>query len=58
MRVGCAPPPGHGPHHYYFWLYALGSDVALEPGIDRRQLLQYIEDHVVEQARIVGTYER
>lgn len=55
---GPAPPSGHGPHRYYFWLYALDSDVELEPGIDRRQLLQRIEDHVIEQARIVGTYER
>jgi len=22
---GPGPPPGHGPHHYYFWVYALGG---------------------------------
>src|SRR5579871_1839909 len=21
--LGPAPPPGHGTHHYYFWVYAL-----------------------------------
>lgn len=53
---GPAPPPGHGPHHYYFWLYALDDELDLEPGLDRRALLQRIEDHVIEQARLIGTY--
>jgi Raf kinase inhibitor-like YbhB/YbcL family protein len=54
--VGPAPPPGHGPHHYYFWVYALDDELDLEPGLDRRALLERIEDHVIEQARLVGTY--
>jgi Raf kinase inhibitor-like YbhB/YbcL family protein len=54
---GPAPPPGHGTHHYYFWVYALDDDLDLEPGLDRRALLQRIEDHVIEQARLVGTYK-
>ena len=54
---GPAPPPGHGPHHYYFWVYALDDDLGLEPGLDRRALLERIEDHVIEQARVVGIYE-
>jgi Raf kinase inhibitor-like YbhB/YbcL family protein len=53
---GPAPPPGHGKHHYYFWIYALDEDVDLEPGLDRRALLDAIEDHVIEQARLIGTY--
>jgi Raf kinase inhibitor-like YbhB/YbcL family protein len=54
---GPAPPPGHGTHHYYFWVYALDDDLDLEPGLDRRELLGRIEDHVIEQARLVGTYK-
>lgn len=54
--MGPAPPPGHGTHHYYFWIYALDEDVELPPGLDRRALLERIEDHVIEQARLVGTY--
>lgn len=54
---GPAPPPGHGPHHYYFWVYALDADLGLEPGLDRHQLLARIEEHVIEQARVIGTYE-
>ena len=53
---GPAPPPRHGPHHYYFWLYALDQDVEIPPGADRDVLLRTIEDHVIEQARLVGTY--
>jgi phosphatidylethanolamine-binding protein (PEBP) family uncharacterized protein len=44
-------------HHYYFWVYALDDDLGLEPGLDRRALLERIEDHVIEQARVIGTYE-
>jgi Raf kinase inhibitor-like YbhB/YbcL family protein len=54
---GPAPPPGHGVHHYYFWVYALDQDLELPPGLDRRALLERIEDHVIEQARLIGTYE-
>lgn len=53
---GPGPPPGHGPHHYYFWVYALDEDLDLEPGLDRRALLERIEDHVIEQARLIGMY--
>jgi Raf kinase inhibitor-like YbhB/YbcL family protein len=55
--MGPAPPPGHGPHHYYFWVYALDEDLDLPPGLDRRELIDRIEDHVIEQARMIGTYE-
>lgn len=56
--TGPMPPPGHGSHHYYFWIYALDAEIELEPGLSRRQLLERIEEHVIEQARLVGTYKR
>jgi Raf kinase inhibitor-like YbhB/YbcL family protein len=55
---GPMPPPNHGPHHYYFWLYALDADVNLKPGADREACLAAIEDHVIEQARLIGTYQK
>ena len=55
--MGPAPPPGHGPHSYYFWVYALDTDEQLEPGLSRAELIDRLEDHVLEQARLVGTYE-
>ena len=54
---GPAPPPGHGPHHYYFWLYALDTALNLEPGLTSEQLLDAIADHITVQARLVGIYE-
>ena len=55
---GPAPPPGHGRHHYYFWVYALDTTPDLEPGLARADFLGRIEDHVIEQARLIGTYKR
>ena len=56
--MGPYPPNGHGVHHYYFWIYALDTDQGPKPGLDRASLLAAISDHILEQARIVGTYER
>jgi Raf kinase inhibitor-like YbhB/YbcL family protein len=56
--MGPYPPPGHGVHHYYFWIYALNTAEQMKPGMNREQLLAAIKDHMLEQARVVGTYER
>ncbi|HWC37499.1 MAG TPA: YbhB/YbcL family Raf kinase inhibitor-like protein [Acidimicrobiales bacterium] len=54
---GPAPPPGHGTHYYYFHLYALDAPVEAGPGLTRQELLERIDDHIIEQARLVGTYQ-
>jgi Raf kinase inhibitor-like YbhB/YbcL family protein len=56
--TGPMPPQGHGPHHYYFWVYALDKALGLKAGLDRDTLLDAIEDHVIEQARLVGVFQR
>ncbi|MBW4537278.1 MAG: YbhB/YbcL family Raf kinase inhibitor-like protein [Pleurocapsa minor HA4230-MV1] len=56
--TGPAPPPGHGVHHYYFWLYALDRSLELQAALNREQLLEAIADHITAQARLVGTYQR
>ena len=55
---GPMPPEGHGVHHYYFWVYALDAQLDLPAGKSRSELLDAMADHIIEQARIVGTYER
>ncbi len=55
---GPMPPEGHGTHHYFFWLMALGEDLNLEPGLGMWELLERIEPHVTAMNRLVGTYER
>jgi len=56
--IGPAPPPGHGVHHYYFWLYALGDGPELKLGLNLEDLMDAIGGRVLAQARLVGTYER
>jgi Raf kinase inhibitor-like YbhB/YbcL family protein len=55
---GPMPPPGHGTHHYYFKLYALEAKLAVEPGMDKKSILQEIEHHVLAQGQLMGTYQR
>lgn len=55
---GPAPPPGHGTHHYYFHLYALSASPQLDPGFTRADLMAAIDDLILVQARVVGTYSR
>jgi Raf kinase inhibitor-like YbhB/YbcL family protein len=55
---GPMPPPGHGVHHYYFWVLALKEATALPPGLGLAQLLQAVEPLVVGMNRLVGTYQR
>jgi Raf kinase inhibitor-like YbhB/YbcL family protein len=56
--MGPYPPNGHGLHHYYFWVYALDADLKLKQGLTLEQLWTEIGPHVLEQARVVGLYER
>ena len=53
-----SPPPGHGEHFYYFHLYAVGPGPELAPGLSKDELLTAIDDAIIEQSRIVGTYGR
>jgi Raf kinase inhibitor-like YbhB/YbcL family protein len=53
---GPAPPPGHGLHHYYFWIYALDRKVDGTP--TREEFLAQYGPHILEQNRVIGTYER
>jgi Raf kinase inhibitor-like YbhB/YbcL family protein len=52
---GPQPPAGHGVHHYYFWVYALKAPVEGAPS--REEFLQRYAEHIVEQNRVIGTFE-
>ena len=52
---GPQPPPGHGPHHYYFWVYALDTRVKGTPS--RKEFLERYDGNILEQNRVVGIYE-
>jgi Raf kinase inhibitor-like YbhB/YbcL family protein len=55
---GPEPPRGHGIHHYHFKVYALDSDLPLQPGLEKEALLNAIQGHVLAEASLVGTYQR
>ncbi|MCX6432565.1 MAG: YbhB/YbcL family Raf kinase inhibitor-like protein [Actinobacteria bacterium] len=52
--LGPQPPPGHGLHHYYFWVFALNTVVAGTP--TREEFLDRYADNIVEQNRLVGLF--
>jgi Raf kinase inhibitor-like YbhB/YbcL family protein len=51
------PPPGHGRHHYWFQVFALGGGRFGEaPG--RKEVFAAIEEHGLAAGYCIGTYER
>jgi hypothetical protein len=58
-RIGYGGPcPPGGTHRYFFKIYALDTEVGLEAGADKRQLLKAMEGHILEQGQLVGKYKR
>jgi Raf kinase inhibitor-like YbhB/YbcL family protein len=55
---GPCPPRGHGPHRYFFRLYAVESEIALGPGAGRTDLEEAIGTGALAVAELTGTYER
>ena len=56
---GPCPPRGHGPHRYYFRLYALDVEsLGLAEGARRAQLDAALRGHVLDEAQYMGRYER
>ena len=56
---GPAPPPGHGPHRYEFYVYALDVP-ALDAGpTTTAALLRFMMlGHVLAEGKLTGIYER
>ncbi|MBU6474452.1 MAG: YbhB/YbcL family Raf kinase inhibitor-like protein [Alphaproteobacteria bacterium] len=55
---GPCPPPRHGPHRYFFRLYALDSSLDLPPNAVRDKLLSAMEGHILGRAELMGICER
>jgi Raf kinase inhibitor-like YbhB/YbcL family protein len=56
--LGPAPPPGDDPHRYVFRLLAVDEPVAL-PGLPSYLDVEAaVTGHVLDKARLVGTYQR
>jgi Raf kinase inhibitor-like YbhB/YbcL family protein len=54
--AGPCPPPGK-PHRYFFRLYALDIMLSLPPGASRQELEQAMDQHILGQGTLMGTYE-
>ena len=50
------PNPPNREHSYRFRLYALDEPVALDTGSTKNELLSTIEQHIVDEAQLEGTY--
>ena len=50
-------PPG-GEHRYFFKLYALDRVLELEVGANKEQVLGAMEDGILAQTELIGTYSR
>jgi Raf kinase inhibitor-like YbhB/YbcL family protein len=55
---GPAPPPGHGPHRYFFRVFALDAEPELEGSASMQDLEAAIDGHVLATGELMGTYER
>lgn len=56
---GPMPPKGHGPHRYFFRLYAVDvPSLPLAPGARRAAFDRAIKGHVLAEATYMGRYER
>lgn len=52
------PCPPSGTHRYFFKLYALNTMLDLPGGLTKQQILEKMNDHVLEQAQLIGLYSR
>ena len=50
------PCPPSGVHRYFFRLYALDTTLDLEEGINKDTLVNAMEDHILDQAELVGRF--
>ena len=56
---GPMPPPGSGPHRYFFKLYALDCELNVQPmDATKASVMAAMRGHILGEAQLMGTYER
>lgn len=55
---GPRPPANGRLHAYHFRVYAVDADLGLEAGLNKEQLLEAIDGHVLATGMLMGHYER
>jgi Raf kinase inhibitor-like YbhB/YbcL family protein len=51
-------PPSGSPHHYHFTLYALDTTLGLSGGASMTQVVNAMDGHILDQAELIGIYQR
>ena len=54
---GPCPPPGD-PHRYFFKLYALDTKLELKTDVDKSSLENAMQEHILAEAQLMGTFSR
>jgi Raf kinase inhibitor-like YbhB/YbcL family protein len=52
------PCPPSGTHRYYFYLYALDSELDLQPGATAQDLDKAIEGHILAKTELMGHFKK
>jgi Raf kinase inhibitor-like YbhB/YbcL family protein len=56
-KIGYGGPcPPRGTHRYYFKLYALDTQLALDAGATKQELLDAMAGHILAEGQLMGTY--
>lgn len=50
-------PPAGKPHRYFFRVYALDATLGLDSGVDRSDLLNAMNGHILARGEWMGTYQ-
>jgi hypothetical protein len=50
--------PSDGEHSYIFRVYALDTELDLVDGATKEQVEEFMKDHIIETAELIGRYER
>jgi Raf kinase inhibitor-like YbhB/YbcL family protein len=58
-KVGyMGPCPPSGTHRYYFYLYALDTELNLQPGAGKDDLEKAMQGHVLQKTELMGRYRK
>lgn len=57
LGYGGPCPPG-GTHRYYFKLYALDTELDMDSGITKAQLMEAMQGHILAEGQLMGKYKR
>lgn len=58
--TGPCPPPQYEPstHRYFFYLYALDTELALQAGASKADVEKAMQGHIIAQTELMGRYKR